>query len=223
MAIIQGNLLYSLSFSSVLESKLDDNAKNVALKILNDGYSKTNIGQMYDLNMATGIKADQKMYVSMAMGKTASPLSAAILLGAALNEASAFQLECLERYAMPVGLAFQIQDDIMDISESMAKGRHFGSDLKRGNKTLIVLKALQHGNKKQRRDIYAVLGNGMATDSQIEKAKRAVGESVSLDYAYDYAKNCINEAKLHLKKANLSKEGYRFFSRFADYMADRKA
>src|SRR3989344_4746785 len=42
MGIIQGNLLYSLSFSSILDSRLDDKMKSLSLSILNEGYCKTN-------------------------------------------------------------------------------------------------------------------------------------------------------------------------------------
>ncbi|MBI2207950.1 polyprenyl synthetase family protein [Candidatus Woesearchaeota archaeon] len=222
MGIIQGNMLYSLSFSSILDSKLDEKMKSLSLGILNKGYCKTNEGQIFDLTMAANEKADEKGYTDMAMGKTASPLSAAILFGATLNNATPFQIEQLEKYSLLVGLAFQIQDDIIDISEGMKKGRGIGSDLKRGNKTLIVMKALQEGNEKQRKLILNVVGNDKATNSEVIGAIKTIEETNSLKYASDYANNRVNEAKKYLKKAKLTREGCEFFSNFADYVVRRK-
>ena len=158
----------------------------------------------------------------MAMGKTASPLSAAILFGAALNNANPYQIEKLEKYSLLVGLAFQIQDDIIDISERMNKGRGIGSDLKRGNKTLIVMKALQEGDERQRKIILNILGSDKAANSQTRKAIKAIEETNSLKYASDYADNKVKEAKKYLKKAKLNREGHEFFSNFADYVVRRK-
>lgn len=222
MGIIQGNLLYSLSFSSVLDSRLDDKMKSLSLSILNEGYCKTNEGQIFDLVMAANEKADEKSYIDMAIGKTASPLSAAVLFGAALNNATSFQIQQLQKYSLLVGLAFQIQDDIIDMSEGMNKGRAMGSDLKRGNKTLMVMKALQEGHERQRNLILNILGNDRATDTQTRKAIRAIEETNSLKYASDYADNKVNEAKKYLKRAKLTAEGHEFFSNFADYVVRRK-
>ncbi|MBI2134787.1 polyprenyl synthetase family protein [Candidatus Woesearchaeota archaeon] len=222
MAIIQGNLLYSLSFSSILESGLDDKRKSLSLRILNDGYCNTNKGQVFDLLMAADEKIDEKSYIEMAMGKTACPLSAAILFGAALNNATDSQLRHLEKYSMLAGLAFQIQDDIIDISEGMDKGRDIGSDLKRGNKTLMVIRALRVGDEKQRKTILDIIGKDKTTNTRTREAINAIKETGSLSYASDYAKNRIKEAKKCLEKANLSREGHEFFSNFADYTITRK-
>ena len=222
MGIIQGNLLYSLSFSSILDSRLDYKMKSLSLGILNEGYCKTNEGQIFDLVMAANEKAGEKNYIDMAIGKTASPLSAAILFGAALNNATHFQTEQLEKYSLLVGLAFQIQDDIIDMSEGMNKGRAIGSDLKRGNKTLMLMKALQEGDEMQRKIILNTLGNDRAANTQTRKAIRAIEETNSLKYASDYADNKVNEAKKYLKKAKLTTEGHEFFSNFADYVIRRK-
>src|SRR3989338_499176 len=222
MGIIQGNLLYSLSFSSILDSKLDDKMKSLSLSILNEGYCKTNEGQIFDLVMAANEKADEKNYIDMAIGKTASPLSAAILFGAALNNATHFQIEQLEKYSLLVGLAFQIQDDIIDMSEGMNKGRAIGSDLERGNKTLMVMKALQEGDERQRKLILNILGSDRAANSQVTKAIKAIEKTNSLKYASDYANNRANEAKKYLKKAKLTMEGHEFFSNFADYVVRRE-
>ena len=222
MGIIQGNLLYSLSFSSVLESSLDYKMKSLSLKILNEGYCKTNEGQIFDLVMAANEKAGEKSYIDMAIGKTASPLSAAVLFGAALNNANSFQIQQLQKYSLLVGLAFQIQDDIIDMSDGMDKGRAIGSDLKKGNKTLVIMKALQEGDERQRKIILNILGNDRATSSQTRKAIKVIEETNSLKYASDYADSKANEAKKYLKKAKLTREGHEFFSNFADYVVRRK-
>jgi len=222
MAIIQGNILYSLSYSAILESRLGDNVKNNVLNIFNKAYCRTNEGQIFDLLLASKEKLNEKNYVDMVTGKTVSPLSAAILFGAILNNANSDQLKYLEKYAFNVGIAFQILDDIMDISKTMNKGRELGTDIRRGNKTLLVIKALENADKKQKEILLKVLGNEKAQKNDVEKTIDIIEATGALKYVHDYAKKNVDEAKGYLKKANLSEQGSKFFRDFADYMIKRK-
>jgi len=222
MAIIQGNILYSLSNSCILESKLDENLRNKSLKIFNNAYQKTNEGQIFDLLMSLNEKSNIKDYIDMVTGKTSSPLSASIQFGAVLNNAEPYQLKALEQYARSIGIAFQIHDDIMDISKLMNKGREPGTDLKRGNKTLIIIKALQNSNANQKKFLLKVLGKNKATNAEIESSIKIIKNTGALDYTTNYANKIIVKAKKYLKESNLNKHGFKFFNNFADYVIERK-
>ena len=222
MAIIQGNILYSLANSCIINSKLRDDIKNKSLKILNLAYRSTNEGQIYDVVMPSKDVSDEEEYIKMTMGKTASPLAASMIFGAILNNANHFQLKNIKKYGLCVGLAYQIHDDSMDINKAMSKGRKLGSDIRRGNKTLMIIKALQNSNEKQKKFLLKVLGNNKATKAEIEKSIDIIKNTSSLDYATVFAKKKIIEAKKHLKKANLNNLGNKFFSDFADYVVKRR-
>tara|TARA_Y100000310_G_scaffold78181_1_gene74805 strand:- start:3889 stop:4788 length:900 start_codon:yes stop_codon:yes gene_type:complete len=119
MAILQGSILFSLSKSPLLDSKLEDNIKIKSLQIFNEAYIKVGEGQMFDLLISASKKINEEDYLKMSIAKTAPLFSSSIKFGALLNNAKDFQLEALDKYANSIALAFQIHDDIMDLSETM--------------------------------------------------------------------------------------------------------
>ena len=127
----------------------------------------------------------------MAAAKTGPLVSASIKVGAMLNNAKVSQLNNLDKYANSVALAFQIHDDIMDISSTMGKGRTIGTDIKRGNKTLLIIKTFEKSNNKQKKFILSVLGNNNASDAEIKKAIGIIKDTKALDYASKYANKKI--------------------------------
>jgi len=145
MAIIQGNLLYSLANSCISESKLDKNMKNKALEIFNEAYSKTNEGQMLDLRISANKDVKKEDYVKMATAKTCPLFSASIKFGALLNDAKDFQLEALDKYAYSIALAFQIHDDMMDLSKTMEDAGTYAK-----NKTVEAKKYLEQAKLNEK-------------------------------------------------------------------------
>lgn len=222
MAILQGNMLNLLSNSCILESKLSEDKKNKAIKIFNDAYCKTNEGQILDLLVSAKGKVSEEEYVLMASSKTGPLISASVKFGAMLNDAKDFQIDALGRYADSVALAFQIHDDVMDLSNAAGKGREIGTDIRKGNKTMIVIKALEKCDEEQKEFLLRVLGNYNALDSDIKNFIEIIKETGALDYAKDYANKKVMEAKEFLKKAKLNEEGNRFFDEFAEYAVKRE-
>jgi len=138
MAIIQGNILFSLSKYRILDSNWGYNIKNISLEMFNDAYVKTNEGQIFDLLISANKDVNEEDYIKMATGKTGPLFSASIKFGAMLNNAKDFQLEALDKYATNIALAFQIHDDIMDLSKIMKKGRTYAKEY--ANKKIIESK-----------------------------------------------------------------------------------
>ncbi len=221
MAILQGNMLNLLSNSCILESELDEDKKNKAIGIFNDAYCKTNEGQILDLLISAKGNVAEEEYIIMALRKTGPLISASAKFGAMLNDAKDFQIDALEGYANSVALAFQIHDDVMDLSNAMGKGRKIGTDIRKGNKTMIVVKALEKCNEPQKKFILSVLGNYKASNEDIKKFVGVIKETGALDYAKDYANKKIVEAKEYIKKAKLNEECKRFFEEFAEYAVSR--
>ncbi len=115
MAIMHGNIIYSLAFDSIYDSKLDEKVKLQSIKLLNNAYRRTNEGQMLDILLPCAKNATITQYERMALGKTAEPFAAAVCFGALAAHANKQQIDSLQRYALRVGLAFQLYDDILDL------------------------------------------------------------------------------------------------------------
>ncbi|MBL7055859.1 polyprenyl synthetase family protein [Candidatus Woesearchaeota archaeon] len=222
MGIIQGNILYSLAYSSIIEAKIKNDTKKKILEVFNKAYCKTNEGQIFDLLISSREKSTQKDYIQLVAGKTSAPLTASILFGLIAGNATKNQIMNMERYAHHTGIAFQIHDDIIDISKKMNKGRNLGSDIKKGNKTLLIIKALETKNKNQKKIIQKTLGNEKATKKEINETINAIKDSGALDYCKEFSEKNILLAKKYLKKAKLNKESEKFFYELSDYVIKRK-
>lgn len=220
-AICDGNLLYSLGSLFLLNSNFDLMLVNKAMKAYSNAYRIVNQGQLVDCFFELK-EAKETDYINMIEQKTGNLFKASAEIGAVLADANNEQTERLAKYAMNAALAFQLQDDIMDISSEMGKGHKLGSDLIKGKKTLLVIKALEKASKRQRENLLKALGNGNANEEEIKGAIYVIKATGALDYVKFLANTKIMEAKEHLKGAGLNKESLGFFGGFADFMLERK-
>ncbi len=220
MAILQGNILNSLVSSCIAESGLKESMKNKAIAMFNGAYSKTNEGQMLDLAISEKDIVAEEEYLRMASAKTASLFSASLKFGAMMNNARPSQLDALDKYSNAVALAFQIQDDLMDLSREMEKGRAIGTDIRKGNKTLIIVNALGKCSEDDKKALLGVLGSS-TSEKDMEKAIGIIKASGAMEYSLNCANELAKSAKEHLKKAKLNEAGNKFFEDFADFAVKR--
>lgn len=94
-----------------------------------------------------------------------------VLLGATLAGASSGQLAVLERFAKPLGIAFQLRDDLLGAFGNQAQtGKPLGSDIRAGKRTLLASLALEHSS--DRKLLEATLGDPNASQAQVEAVVR---------------------------------------------------
>jgi geranylgeranyl diphosphate synthase type I len=99
-------------------------------------------------------------------------------LGALLAGAPPRVLTALDRFALPVGVAYQLRDDILSVfGDPKQTGKPLGSDLKSGKKTLLLIEALKRARGKDHRILESVVGNAKAKDSQIAQAAKVIERS----------------------------------------------
>ena len=144
-AILAGDALLTLAFEVVLRQK--DVAPEILLKVLHEistaaGVSGMVGGQALDLR-SEGIQIDFETLKLMHRGKTGALFKAAIRSGAILAQADEKKLAALTRYAENFGLAFQITDDILDVTgDEKILGKPTGSDEKNLKATYVSLTSL---------------------------------------------------------------------------------
>ncbi len=111
--------------------------------------------------------------------KTASyTVEGPINLGAIVAGATIDDLRKIRRFAIPVGVAFQLRDDLIGLFGSpKTTGKPFGSDLRAGKRTAVAVCALERARGSNRRIIAATFGNPQASNRQLKEAVHAI-ESV---------------------------------------------
>ena len=143
-------------------------------------------------------------------------------LGAVLAGADAAALAVLSAYALPLGQAFQLQDDLLGVfGREEETGKSADADLKQGKRTLLVLKALEWGSAAQAAALEAVLGNTNATTRQLAAARQVLEETGARRYCEQRALDLAAQARSALATAALESDAKRFLIDLADCMVDR--
>lgn len=224
MAIIIGDMVGALGNKILFSSKFK--AENIikALIKLQDIISGTVIGQAQDFYIQYRGETTEKEVLKMYENKTAKytiegPLHLGAILGGATEEA----LNGLSLYAIPIGIAFQIQDDILGIFGSEEKlGKTIGADIIEGKQTLLVVKAKEKANKNQKKVLNSLLGKKDLTQAEIKEFRNIIRETGALDYANDLAKKLIEKSKNELKNLQIDQEAKNFLMEIADFMIERE-
>ncbi|WP_431495949.1 (2E,6E)-farnesyl diphosphate synthase [Pseudomonas brassicacearum] len=147
-AILAGDGLQSLAFTALLDPALSDCPAQVRLDMVSAlalaaGPAGMVGGQAIDLG-SVGLKLDQSALEYMHRHKTGALIEASVRLGAlASGRATPEQLQALQTYARAIGLAFQVQDDILDVeSDTQTLGKRQGADIARDKPTYPALLGL---------------------------------------------------------------------------------
>ena len=203
LAINMGDLALSMVNGPVVNDPLLDDATKV--RVISELISmtcRTVEGQALDLGWARDGRYDitPEDYLTMAVHKTAHYSGAVPLaVGAIVAGASEEQVEALRSYGLDTGLAFQIQDDLLNlVGTDEAKKKDFRSDITEGKRTLVVVHALQNAGAAARARLVEILSSKERDPEVLAEAVAIMEEAGSVDYARAYAENLSQNAKARL-------------------------
>jgi geranylgeranyl diphosphate synthase type II len=129
-------------------AKTETNQFSKLLSVFNDTAAKVCEGQQIDMNFETSNKVSQADYIEMITLKTAVLLGASLEIGARIANASHADAAHLYEFGKCIGIAFQIQDDILDsFGETAAVGKRIGGDIASNKKTLLLIELLDSVHK----------------------------------------------------------------------------
>jgi geranylgeranyl diphosphate synthase type I len=224
MAIIIGDMICALGNRMLFSSDFKPELVIQALKKLQEIVSLTVIGQSQDVKMGYRMKATEKEVLEMYENKTARyTIEGPLHLGAILGEAKGSLLYSLSAYAIPVGIAFQIQDDILGMFGSEKKlGKPVGSDIEEGKQTILIINAREKADKLQKAILDNLLGKEKPSLKELEIFRKVIVETGALEYSQNMAKRMIDKGKKALENVKINKEAKDFLLGVADYMASRE-
>ena len=108
-------------------------------------------GQQYDMDFESRQKVSVVDYMNMIELKTSALLAGAVSIGAVLGGASEEDCRKLNRFALELGLAFQLQDDLLDsYGDESELGKKIGGDILEGKKTFLMMQAMSHADEPKR-------------------------------------------------------------------------
>jgi len=224
LAINAGDLALALVCGTVVDDPgLDDATKLRVLAELVAMTTRTIEGQALDIGWARDDRFDLSVedYLVMANHKTAFYSgSVPLAVGAIIGGGTEAQIAALREFGMAAGLAFQVQDDILNlVGTREATKKDFRSDITEGKRTLVAIHALQHA---QGADRLLELLSGRTTDStQLDEAVSIMESAGSIEFASEYARALVLDAKSSLDAALPSSKAKRTLESMADFFVKR--
>jgi len=144
-------------------------------------------------------------------------------LGAILAGAGEEELARLSAYAVPVGIAFQIQDDLLGMfGDEASISKSADSDLLEGKRTLLVLTAWKRANAAQRSILQHTLGNPKATTAELQRAREVIEATGARTATIQRMEQLVNTAKRALADAPFEPRMTQFLIELADYVISRR-
>jgi geranylgeranyl diphosphate synthase type I len=219
MAILSGDTLYSKAFENMLETGATAERSVRALSELASTCTQICEGQSLDIDFEGRGAVSPDEYLEMVELKTA------VLYGAAASTPAIIlghdaAVDPLYGYGLDIGRAFQIQDDLLDLTtptETLGKQR--GSDLVEGKQTLITVHARDNGV-----DVDGLVPADTVagvTDDQVDAAVAELEDAGSIDYARETARGLIEGGKRNLEVLP-ENEPRALLEGIADYLIERE-
>jgi len=198
-AILAGDNLLAIAYQNLIKD-----SKNVGVSTIEDftiGLIEVCEGQSLDKDFETRKKVSIDEYLIMIRKKTAALAETCCSIGAKLGGGTTKEVNALSRYGRYLGLAFQIQDDLLDIiADETELGKMVGGDLVEGKKTFLLLKAIEIAKGSNKKMIQDVIRNNGIKKNQIKKyrelyQKLGVIEEASKE-VYRYTTLALKQLKI---------------------------
>ena len=212
---------------AILYKNINKLSKEQLLQIYNlyaEEMLRLSVGQAMDIHWHKGakLKISEKAYLQMCAYKTGVLARMAAKLGAILANANKKQIEALGKFGECLGVAFQIQDDILNIAPKSKKwGKEIGEDISEGKRTLLVIKALQSLPEKEAKELLAILNSHTKDKRKIRKAIALIKKSGAIEYARGKAKRIVKNAWSELEKLLPESKGKEELRAFASFAVER--
>ena len=220
MAINTGDALFVLSNQAIMDLSEHYPAETVVktATILHNTCLDLTRGQFLDMSYETRTDLGVEDYWPMIAGKTAALLSACCHIGAILGGADDSKQDAYRSFGHAVGLAFQVQDDILGIwGDEAITGKSAANDLLEGKKSLPVLHGLSQGGKFAER-----WAKGPIQPNEVEGLAKILANEGSYEYTHAMSRQMTTLALDNLREADLQGEAGEALMELANLLIKRE-
>jgi geranylgeranyl diphosphate synthase type II len=217
--ILSGDVLLIVSYQYLM--KTDANHFGALFTAFNKMAVEVCEGQQMDMDFEHRHDVQIDDYIEMIRLKTSVLLGCALELGAIVSDASEQDRKHLYEFGVNIGIAFQIQDDILDVYADASKfGKQVGGDIISNKKTFLYLKAREHANAEQQARFETQLSN-----SDFVEKVAVVRDLYDALHVRQMAEETMNHyyeiAMKHLNSIQVSEENKLELLALADYLMNR--
>ena len=221
-AILSGDSMLVLAYQRMSACRPDK------LKAVIDCFTETALeigeGQQYDMDFEARTDVREEEYIEMIRLKTSVLLACALKIGALLADAPEADADNLYRFGEQIGLAFQLQDDYLDVyGDPAIFGKAIGGDILCNKKTYMLINAFNRANAAQHEELLRwVSAKDFDAREKIAAVTHLYNEMGIDRLARDKMQACFERSKTYLTAVNLPTERKELLARYAEEMMQRE-
>ena len=227
VAINSGNWMYFFPLIPLYKNKDKFGEKTFAkiLEIYIQEMNNIHFGQAMDIgwHKGWGREITIERYLQMCAFKTGTLARMSAKIAAVVAGASDEIVEKLGHFAESIGIAFQIQDDILNISESeLAKGKGgIGEDITEGKRTLMVIYTMQNASPEDASRLEEILNMHTRDEKLIREAINIMKKYNAIEFAKNFAKELVKKTWKEVDKLLPESEAKQKLKAFAQFLVER--
>jgi geranylgeranyl pyrophosphate synthase len=227
VAINAGNAMYYLPLLVLKERKatLAPATLIAAYEVYAQEMINLHFGQGMDIWWHSGKGADpnSQQYLQMCAFKTGTLARLSAKLAALVCGATPPQVEAIGRFAETIGVAFQIQDDILNLAgDKFSELKGLGEDIHEGKRTLMVLHCFEHATPEKAARLKAILNSHPSDQAVINEAIDIIKSTNSIAHAAKVARDIVAEAWKDVETSLPDTPAKLKLKAFADYLVERE-
>lgn len=222
-AILSGDAMLTMATQYV--AQVEPVVLPAVMELFNRTAMEIYEGQQYDMDFEVRNNVTVEEYIEMIRLKTSVLLGCACKMGAIIAGASEANAQALYDTGVYLGLAFQLQDDVLDVwGDEATFGKAIGGDIMNNKKTFLLIGAMQKAQDDDANELRRWLNDEYALRSEKVAAVTALYERLGMREAADEAIKRYNDMALDaLNKAELSEEARESFVKFIEGLVGRKS
>ncbi|MDA9227651.1 polyprenyl synthetase family protein [Flavobacteriales bacterium] len=208
IAILSGDTMLVQSYSLLSDLELNIQAK--VYKVFSDTATQVCEGQQLDMDFEQIQDLEISEYIEMIQKKTSVLLAASFQIGALIANASIEDSSLMYQFGLNIGIAFQLQDDMLDLYGEQSKfGKKTGGDIISNKKTYLYLKSLFLANSQQEQKLIELFSKPTINeDKKIQEVKNIFDEVGVLDHIKNQINHYHNKAQKNLEDLSITNKNY---------------
>ena len=222
-AILSGDTMLLQAFERIEACEVDK-VKDVFATFLQTTY-EIGEGQQLDVEFETRNDVREEEYIEMIRLKTSVLLACAVKIGAILAGASKEDQENLYKFGEQIGLAFQLQDDLLDVyGDPKVFGKNIGGDITSNKKTYMLINAVNRANEEQRQELMGwIEAKDFDREEKVKAVTRLYDEIGIRQLCEQKMEACYAEAQQYLAKVSVAEERKAELKAYAASMMKRQS
>lgn len=219
-AILTGDIMFSMAFD--LLSRGSGHRTMEAIRLFNKTAAEVCIGQQYDMEFEERTDVSAAEYIEMIGLKTSVLLGACMSMGSILAGAAEEEVQGVYEYAFNVGLAFQMQDDLLDAFGDQAKvGKRVGGDILRNKKTILLITALDSADAADRQRLDHWFAITEESQEKVTEVKGIMQRSGAVGKVEELMSGYLDTALTAMSRLDISAEWKAELEAFAQAQLSR--